>query len=352
MLTGIAVAGTAVIAGLSYYVLKPKRQNEDQADPQSRFTGDQPSQTAPEVSVRYTAPKSNPAPVSSGFPLKRGSNNEYVRTLQQAIIKDFTKDNYKPLPKYGADGDWGSETQKFFDNHPKLQSVIDQTTYTDYITGNWPADSGTNSQGYTTSSAPKTTASTITNDIKNILVPTWIVDPKVAIGYKIFDTAKAKNLQNTLSLLKTLTSIADYTSASQGFQLRPWKTEMKISWIGVPIVNAARYTLVNGLLDAYTSQSDKSLLRSEFRRIGLKETVKDSNPATYDSTWSLSGLGKANRNIRTIMRALISDGFNIRVEVPTRTLLGQWISSGNGYTRFRTPDGRDMYVRSNAVSFA
>lgn len=338
VLTGIAVAGTAVVAGLGYYVLKPKKQN-DEGDPQTRFTGE--DDPTPEVSVRYTAPQTNPAPLSTSFPLKRGSRGEFVKNLQNALIQKY---GAAILPKWGADGSWGSEMETALSSKG-LKTSIDQTTYTDYITGNFDGSSAN-------TSSPKTTASTISNDIKNLLVPTWIVDPKVAIGYKIFDTAKSKNLQNTISLLRSLTSVTDYTSASQGFQLRPWKAEVSTSWIGVPSVTAARYTLVTGLLDAFTAQSDKNLLRTEFRRIGLKETIKNSNPSTYDSTWSLSGLGKANRNVRTTMRALISDGFNIRVEVPARTLLGQWLSSGNGYTRFRTPDGRDLYVRSNAIVFA
>lgn len=344
VLTGIVIAGAATAAGLGYYILKPRRNN-DENDPEARFTGEQAtSQEIPTSTPRYTASTTAISPVTSGFPLKRGSRSEQVRTLQEAIIRDFTnaQTGYKPLPKYGADGDWGAETQKFFDAHPLFKSVIDQTTYTDYITGNWPTES---------SGAPKTTATNIVSDIKSIVVPTWIVDPKVAVGYMLFDTAKAKSLQNTLTLLKKLTSVTDYTSASKGFQLRPWKAEISTSW-GIPSVSAARYTLVTGLLDAFTKPSEKNQLRTEFRRMGLKETVKNSDPTNYDSTWSLSGLGKAHRNIRTTMRAIITDGFNVRVEVPARTLLGQWLSSGNGYTRFRTPDGRDMYVRSNAIVFA
>jgi hypothetical protein len=341
VLTGIAVAGTAVAAGLGYYVLKSRRS--DDSDPESKFTGDQnsfdtPSET-PQTSVRYTTPAPS-VPASSGFPLKRGSRGEYVRNLQNALIQKY---GAQALPKYGADGSWGAEVDTALKKNG-LKTVIDQTTYTDYVTGNF---------GETSSSpnAPKTTAPTVVDDIKSILVPTWIVDPKVKTGYQIFSTAKAKNLQATLSLLKTLSNVTDYTSASKGFQLRPWKTEVNVSWTG-PNVQVARYTLVTGLLDAFSSQSDKNLLRAEFRRMGLKETVKNSDPANYDSSWSLSGLGKGHRNVRTTMRAVISDGFNVRVEVPARTLLGQWLSSGNGYTRFRTHDGRDMYVRSNAIVFS
>lgn len=339
VLTGIAVAGTAVAAGLGYFILAPRQKNNE-SDSQTRFTGEQlPGKDSTQTPARVEP--SSQTPAFSGFPIKRGSKGEFVRNLQNALIQKFGS---SILPRYGADGDFGSETEKALSSKG-LKTVIDQTTYTDYITGNFSGGGGS-------SSSPKTTASSITNDIKNFFVPTWVVDPKVAIGYKIYDAAKAKNLSATLSLLKSLNTITDYTSASNGFQLRPWKTEVATNWMGMPTVNAARYTLVTGLLDAFTSQNEKNQLRSEFRRMGLKETVKNSDPANYDSTWSLSGLGQSHRNIRTTMRAVISDGFNVRVEVPARTILGQWLSSGNGYTRFRTHDGRDMYVRSNAVVFA
>ena len=339
VLTGIAVAGTAVAAGLGYFILAPRRKN-DQTDPESRFTGEQITEQQPEITPRY-APSASSNTVSSGFPLSRGSKGEYVRNLQNALIQKFGKGI---LPKYGADGSWGKEMDTALVSKG-LKTAIDQTTYTDYITGNFGSSASANA-------SPKTTATTIVGDLKNFLVPTRIVDPKVAVGYKLFDAVKGKNITAPLAFLKSLNSVTDYASASKGFQLRPWKAEVSTTWYGMPSVSAARFTLVNGLLDAFTAQNEKHLLRAEFRRMGLKETVKNNDPAAYDSTWSLSGLGKAHRNIRTTMKALISDGFNVRVEVPARTILGQWLSSGNGFTRFRTIDGRDMYVRSNAVTFA
>jgi len=43
----------------------------------------------------------------SAFPLKLGSNNSYVKKLQQY----FLSVNSNCLPTYGADGDWGNETE-------------------------------------------------------------------------------------------------------------------------------------------------------------------------------------------------------------------------------------------------
>lgn len=49
----------------------------------------------------------NESELSSQFPLRKGSSGEEVRKIQEYIL---TK-NPGLLPKYGADGQWGSETE-------------------------------------------------------------------------------------------------------------------------------------------------------------------------------------------------------------------------------------------------
>ncbi|MDQ3110519.1 MAG: hypothetical protein M3R17_11550 [Bacteroidota bacterium] len=217
-----------------------------------------------------------------------------------------------------------------------MKTAIDNTTYTDYITGNFTGQSGN-----TSNPPPKTTASTsIVKDLIKSVIPSWVTDPYIKIGYQLFDSAKAKNITATISLLQKLNNVNDYSSASQGFQLRPYELPFR------------KYTLVTGLLDAFKdSTTNKESLRTQFHRMGLVEHPINTDKANYESSWTLSGLGAIAKNVRTKMRAVITDGFNIRVEVPTRTLVGRWLSSGNGYTRFRTFDGRTMYVRTNAVVF-
>lgn len=43
-----------------------------------------------------------------GYPLKKGSKNSCVTQLQWALINSYGS---AILPRYGADGDWGSETE-------------------------------------------------------------------------------------------------------------------------------------------------------------------------------------------------------------------------------------------------
>jgi hypothetical protein len=334
VLTGIIMAGTTAIAGMGYYAFRPK-SGKDTKDSDDGFA-DQPKDLIREgfpAATTTTTTTNNHPP--SGFPLKKGSSGTFVTNLQNALITYFPLLN--PLPKYGADGSWGSEVQKFLEDN-SLETVIDKTTYTDYITGNFP---GLKAKNDAANTAPKTTASSnnIIKDIIKSVIPSYLTDPNVRVGWQLFDTVKAKNLAATISLLQQLKNTTHYQSASSGFQYRPYQLPFR------------KFTLVSGLFDSFTSQSDKNTIRTQLRKMGLKETIVNSEPANYDSTWSLSGLGIAHRNIRTKMKALISDGFNIRIEIPTRTLLGQWLASGNGYTRFRTQDGRDMYVRTNAVMF-
>lgn len=52
-------------------------------------------------------PTPNPVPTSSDFPLKKGSKGSNVIRLQTAL----TKLNASALPRYGVDGDFGSETE-------------------------------------------------------------------------------------------------------------------------------------------------------------------------------------------------------------------------------------------------
>lgn len=45
--------------------------------------------------------------INTSFPLKFGSNNQYVGNLQRYLLSR----NPNCLPIYGADDDWGSETE-------------------------------------------------------------------------------------------------------------------------------------------------------------------------------------------------------------------------------------------------
>lgn len=66
----------------------------------------QPGDNTPDDAVKQTATSAKPA-IAQYFPLKKGSDGQKVIELQQAILSVSPT----ALPKYGADGDFGSETE-------------------------------------------------------------------------------------------------------------------------------------------------------------------------------------------------------------------------------------------------
>ncbi|GAA4839609.1 hypothetical protein [Algivirga pacifica] len=74
------------------------------------------------------ATETKPAP-PSGFPLRYGSQNNYVKRLQQAMLKigdDYVKQSINKTG--GADGKWGPGTEKAR-VHIGFPAQIDQTFY-------------------------------------------------------------------------------------------------------------------------------------------------------------------------------------------------------------------------------
>lgn len=83
-----ALIGAAVI-----YMMQKKK---------SKFkTAKQLPPATPPVTTNKTVDTAN------GFPLKKGSKGSLVKQLQTALIAAY---GTSILPKYGADGDWGTET--------------------------------------------------------------------------------------------------------------------------------------------------------------------------------------------------------------------------------------------------
>jgi hypothetical protein len=85
------IAGIMLLAG-AYFIYR-------------YFRGNKPKKQKPlELSDFSTPPSSS---TSSSFPLKKGSKGAKVLELQNAIMSI----NPRLLPKFGADGDFGSETE-------------------------------------------------------------------------------------------------------------------------------------------------------------------------------------------------------------------------------------------------
>jgi len=102
----IAIAIILMIALYFFYKNYKKKQIE-----KSMSTGNQNNSIDQEVGnfIKETVSVSNGNTSKESIPpLKKGSKGKYVKELQKALITRYKG----KLPKYGADGDWGDETEQ------------------------------------------------------------------------------------------------------------------------------------------------------------------------------------------------------------------------------------------------
>lgn len=285
---GVAAVGTGLFFGWRYFQSqqnKNKSINED--DDVVPYT---PPVQTPVVQTSYT-PASNYVPqTTSTFPLKKGSRGEKVRLLQNALISRY---GVSVLPRYGADGDFGSEMTAALKNNG-WPEVVDENTFNVITSG---ASGSSSSQFY-----PTTTATSL----------------YLAVVLKNFDDA--------LKQLKKFRNVEDYKSANEQFKK---KSIGGVSW-----------TIVNALLTKFTDSSQKDQFRKEFLRMGLK----------YDgSKWSLSGLQDAAAII-TLHPTVVWDYPNKRIRVDEGVILGYPIETKKGFMLFQTLDRkRRLIVKAKAV---
>ncbi|MFT3843681.1 MAG: hypothetical protein QM725_01410 [Lacibacter sp.] len=236
------------------------------------------------AAVKKTAQSITPAR-NDAFPLKKGSKGEKVKQLQLALINRYGS---SVLPKYGADGDFGSE----------VVSALKKINMPD----------------------------TITESMFNVLTQSSKTNTDAAtIGKELYKAAITKNLNQTISLLKKLTSSDDYNKANEQFKLGR--------------INGVRQTIVNGLLNSFTKAADKEKIKFEFLRIGLQ----------YDGNkWSLSGID--GRPIVTSTASTVWLNAKESVAVPANTVLGNEVSRRLDYTLFENK-GNYFLVESKSVRY-
>ncbi|MEI9909782.1 MAG: peptidoglycan-binding domain-containing protein [Bacteroidota bacterium] len=294
IIASVAVGAAGILGYFGWQYLKKKKEArqgnnlEEILKTTSSISEDIPA---------YTAPKSNntaktssspaysiPSSVSSSvFPLKKGSKGEPVRLLQQALIAKYGK---TILPKYGADGDFGSETANAL-KKAGLPASINESTF-------------------------------------NVLVQATKIDSNT-LGNELYKAAIAKDYNKVLSLLKQMQSVDDYSSANEVFKQNR--------------INSVRQTIVNGLLNSFTSTTQKEAIKFEFLRMGLQ----------FDgSKWSLSGFdGKPIvTNEATTVWINAAEG----VKVPARMVLGNEISRRLDYTLFEN-NGKYFLVYTKSVQY-
>jgi hypothetical protein len=274
---GVAAVGAGAFFGWRYFSNRNSaRYSEDDVVP---YTEPEETSTTPSSSGSSYTPKP-----TSEFPIKRGSRGEKVKMIQNALIARY---GASILPKYGADGDFGSE----------LENAL--------VKNGWPT--------------------VIDENAFNVLAKSSSVDAG-SVALSLYKAVLAKDYSSALSSIRKIKNVSDYSSVSEKF---------KTYYIG-----GVRYTVVNAVLTKFTDASQKETFRKEFLRIGLK----------YDgSKWALAGLDGMPYVI-TVHPTTVWAYPNQRIQVDVNVVLGFPIESKNGYTLFLTPDRKHkLLVKTNSV---
>jgi len=249
------------------YYQKRKAKKEDSADDTSSDTSLVPPKKTAFTQDYFAKPQTR----NDDFPLKKGSKGAKVKSLQDSLIAKYGKDT---LPRYGADGDFGSELVAAL-KKLNLPDAIDETTY-------------------------------------NVIVSTPSIDAS-SLAKSLYKDAVNKNMKGVIASLRKMNSKDDYTAVSNEFK-------------GYTLRGVSQ-TLVNGILGSFSDETQKQQIRLEFSRMGLK----------YDGKkWSLSGLDGfklITKEATTVWRTP-SEG----AKVPANMILGTEIATNNGFTLFENND--------------
>ncbi|PHR45470.1 MAG: hypothetical protein COA32_13595 [Fluviicola sp.] len=292
VLIGLGVV--AVGTGAYFYFQHQKKKNKTD-DFKKAFESN--NIQLPE-SIAPSRPSKSSKNGSSGFPLKKGSRGTLVKNLQNALIKKYGS---SILPRYGADGQFGSETQNALKSkgHP---TVVDSQTFTQIVLG--AGSSSTDS------------------------APTSAISSASQISSMLHSAIDSDNFSKAIAALNNITSVSKYSEVNAIF---------KQTRVGL-----VRMTIVTALLEEFNASSQKKKLNEEFYRMGLKYN---------GSHWSLSGLNGAINQLVTIKPTKVWNSEGQSLQVPKATILGEYMDAVNGATEFITLDGKRLFAPTNAISY-
>lgn len=292
----IGLGAVALGTGVYFYIRQQKKSKGDQKDFEDQVT----KGNVPITTTKVSTNRKPPQRVQSSYLIQPGSSNKYVTNLQLALISKYGK---SILPKFGADGHFGSETVNALKSKG-LPTRFDNVSY-----GMIMATLGLQSKAKDDDDVlSKNNPSSIANDLHR--------------GIAKRDGAIA------LPALRRIRDVKHYSEVSKKFKKR------KIGWV--------RKTIVTGLMDAFKLKSNRKKMNAQFHRIGLK----------FDgSKWSLSGILGAIDQLVTTSTALVWNELGKTIEVPANTILGEYLDANDGVTEFETIDGRRLFVRTDQIQY-
>ncbi len=274
LLIGLSLAATGTLGYFGYEWYKKRKAKNAEEDTQD-IALSPPSQGA------FSVP-SAPSVRNDEFPLKKGSKGTRVKQLQEALIEKHGK---AILPKYGADGDFGSE----------MVAALTKLNY----------------------------PSSIDQNIFNVIVQEGGLDAE-GTATELYNAVTKKDFASAIRSLQKLKSKDDYSLVSESF-----KTNYRIGGV--------RQTLVNGMLNSFSDESQKQAIRLQFTRMGLN----------YDGQkWSLSGLDTAS--IITKKASLVWVNPKTAIKVPANMVLGKKIAQRGKHTLFENR-GKFFLVETHSI---
>lgn len=293
ILISLGLVATAVGGFFGFNYLRNRKKKteieEEETNPVTTTSSSQTSTSSSSGGYKSTT-SSTTTTRKDSFPLKKGSKGERVKLFQEKLIAKYGK---SILPKYGADGDFGSEMEAALEKL-KLPSTISESAYNVYVKGAAP-------------------------------------DPDY-LAEALIDAAENKNFSKALDNLKKIRNTSDYSSVSEKFK------EMRIN-------GGVRKTLVTGMLDTFTSSSQQESIRGQFLRMGLKY---DGSKWSVPSSW-LTGI-ETPLLITTEPTELYDPKYHVKVKVPKDMVIGSKLKEKNGLTLFRMLEkNRKLIVKSSTV---
>jgi len=297
IVASLAVGAAGILGYFGWQYLKKKKEAKKNGDLDEVLKTNNVTSAVYNPEPVYSKPKSVTKPAvtntayttsasiidKNAFPLKKGSKGSNVRLLQAALI---VKHGKTILPRYGADGDFGTETLN------ALKKIGLPTT--------------------------------VTESTFNVLVQETKIDPS-ALGKDLYNATLSKNFSKAIALLRQIQTTEDYKTASETFKLNR--------------INNVRQTIVNGLLNTFTTDTQKQQIKFEFLRMGLQF---DGNK------WSLSGFD--GRPIVTEESTTVWINAMEGVKVPAKMVLGNEVSRRLDYTLFEN-NGKYFLVNTKSVNY-
>lgn len=233
-------------------------------------------------------PRATVARKSDGFPLGIGSRGPRVELLQRSLNKTFGAG-------LDEDGIYG----------PKTLAAV------------------------RASGQPISMGESRFNELTKADGLTSIDAKEIADGLHDSIWGRGKDFNRTVMLLNRINGKEAYRAVNAFFKDRD--------------ILFTKYTLVTALLRFFPTK------KAELSEIFKKVMGLNVNGA---GIWSFDGLGMLGREIVTLRDTAVWDGMDRVVNIPGNTLLGNEVSSANGFTHFLTRDRKDLIVHTNAVGYA